>query len=333
MKNFFYLFLGLLFCLSSCNSNPLAVHLKEGKTIPIHYANIDSLFYKQSLATVKQHLENIHLKYGSLLFYELSQNLRQRISDTSSQEVYDFYHSDYISAVEKAKLKYYKKLPQHEANLTRAFRYLNYHFGDSVLPYNIFFINKLFSTITCSDSSIAVGIEGYISPKDSIIKKIPGQQLYEWQRNRMNIHFLERDILFSWIRTKLFPDINAKLAQHIVQAGKVLYILNACFPDSSAAYILRYSPKKYKWAVKNEDNVWDYLVKQQLLFKNDIKIKTNFLNKGPATEGLPKGAPDRMGQFIGYRIVKSYMNQNKNVTLRQLVKTKYNLILQSYEIQ
>lgn len=332
MKNWHIVLFCSLFFIASCNNNPLDVQLKA-KESPIHYINVDQYFCTKSLDTVKTNLVQLHQEYGSLLMYELSQNIRRRITDTSYKAVYQFYQSEYIQALEKVKDSMYQFLPEHEHKIDNAFQYLAYHFGDTVLPQNILFMNKLFSGITCGDTNISVGLESYINPNNPIIKQIPGNQLYQWQRDRMNMRYLEHDILFSWIRAKLFTNINAKLAEHIVQAGKVLYTLNACFPDSSEAFIMRYNQKAYKWAVQNEGDVWNYLVKKQLLFKNQLKVNTNFINKGPTTEGLPEGAPDRMGQFIGYRMVKNYMNQNKNVTLQQLLKTTYNTILQSYTIE
>lgn len=326
------LFFLILICLFSCTSNRLDVALTHPE-VAINYVNIDAILSNSDIDSVGIHLKQLHKKYGSILLYELSHDIKSRITDTSVSSVYQFYQSSYIKTLEKAKEGLYEHLPLYKEKTTLAFQYLAQYFGANSLPKNILFINKLFSGITCGDSTITVGIESYLSPKSQFMQSHKSLKIYQWQKDRMDIQFLARDILFSWIRTELFPDINDKLARHIIMAGKVLYILNACFPNASEAYILRYNNTDYQWAKDNEQQVWHFLVKHQYLFKNDIQLKANFLNRGPATEGLPKEAPDRMGQFIGYHIIKSYMNQNKNVTLQQLLTTKYNVILQSYEIE
>ncbi|HLV41767.1 MAG TPA: hypothetical protein VKY37_05785, partial [Brumimicrobium sp.] len=63
-----------------------------------------------------------------------------------------------------------------------------------------------------------------------------------------------------------------------------------------------------------------------------MRSRTNFLNEGPKTVGLSDDAPDRIGQFLGYRIVKGYMDKNKALSLSELLDVKYNIILQTYEI-
>lgn len=321
----------VVFILYACNSNLLDVKLNNAP-VSIEFINVDKQLGDSSIDVVKTKIELLKSQLGNLFLFELAHNIRENINDSSYHLVYDFYQSEYISNLEKEKEKIYQKLPEHQKNMNLAFQYLSFHFGDSILPKQIFYINMLFSQITCSKKNIAVGLENYISPNSPVIQLIPGSELYQWQRDRMDIQFLERDVLLAWIQVNLFEELDGKLAEHIVQAGKVMYILNAVFPKADESYILRYSKSSYDWAVENESLVWNYLVQQQLLFKTDMGIRVNFLNEGPTTVGLPDESPDRMGQFLGYQMVKGFMHKHKTLSLQGLLDTKYNIILQSYEI-
>lgn len=315
-----------------CSSNPLDIELTNSNT-NIQYTNIDALLFNQSKEKIEKELQDIEKKIGDLPFYELSQNLQQKITDSSAGAIQSFYNSDYIADLEKEKKELANQLPKIEDKIDQAFQYLSHHFGDTIIPEDIFYINKLFSQITCSDNSIAVGLENYISPNSEVIKSIPNTQLYQWQRDRMDIDYLKRDLVLNWIQVHLFNEIDGKLAEHIIQAGKILYVLNAAFPKATEAYLLRYNDEDHQWAIENESMVWNYIVKQQMLFKTNISERTNFLNEGPTTVGLSESSPDRIGQFLGYRIVKGYMHKNKALSLPELIETKYNKILQTYEIQ
>lgn len=323
------LFLGLL--LVACNSNPLSVNLTN-EDVNLEFINADKQLYNASIEEVKDELPLLTTKLGDLFLYELSNDMQKNITDTSYKQVYDYYHAEYIAALEQEKIKLYPTLPAHEQKINKAFQYLAFHFGDSILPKQVFYINKLFSQINCSDVNISVGLENYISPESDVIKSLPPEEFYQWQRKRMDIDYLERDVLLAWIQVHLFNDFDGKFAEHIIQAGKVLYILNATFPNESEAYILRYSDEAYGWAMKNEGLIWNYLVKEQMLFDTDIKSRINFLNEGPTTVGLNTDSPDRIGQYLGYKIVKGFMNKNKTLSLRELLDTGYNNILQTYKI-
>ena len=68
-----------------------------------------------------------------------------------------------------------------------------------------------------------------------------------------------------------------------------------------------------------------------MLFAKSETDQAAFLQEAPFTSGLPQKGPDRLGQFLGYRIVASYMEQY-DVTLQQLLDKPYNEILAEYEI-
>ena len=147
----------------------------------------------------------------------------------------------------------------------------------------------------------------------------------------MKDKYIARDVIQSWIQANLFAPPSGNLVESIIHAGKVLYTVNACFPEDKPTTILKYTEDEFKYVQENEGKFWRYLVDQNLLFVDNERDKANFLNEGPYTVGLPEDSPDRMGQFLGWQMVKSFMEQNENVTLLELIELDYNKILQSYD--
>jgi hypothetical protein len=321
----------LITILFSCSDNRFEVNI-ENVSLDIKHVNIDSTFRNASLEETKKAHKAFKNSLDDLYLYEVSQNIPQNPDSNSYKAIHDFYNSEYIVEIEQEKKELYVQLHDKKKTVETGFKYLKHHFSDVKTPSFIIYMNKLFSNIHCSDTSISVGLEQYISPESKLIKEIPNNQLYEWQKQRMNFDYLERDILMQWIQAHLFESEDGKLAEHIVQAGKVLYILNATLPNAEKSLILRYNDEQMNWAEANEDMTWNYLVKEQLLFKNNDRDKANFLNEGPQTIGLPEESPARMGQFLGFQMVFGYMAKNKDVSLPALLKTDYNKILQTYEI-
>ncbi|MEX1190890.1 MAG: hypothetical protein WEA99_02885 [Brumimicrobium sp.] len=327
----FYTLTILMLILFSCSENRLDVNIESIK-VNIEHVNVDSLYRDANLQEAKDHHKTLKSKLDDLYLFEVSQNIQKNVDTSSYKSIYDFYQSEYIKTLEKEKLALFETMKLKKPIINNGFRYLKYHFNDVKIPMHIIYMNKLFSTIHCSDSSISVGLESYMSPENKTVKEIPNNQLYQWQKDRMNEEYITRDLLMHWIQVHLFDEIDSKLAEHIVQAGKLLYILNATIPNAEERIILRYSSEDLEWAKENEKMTWDYLVKEQFLFENNDRDKANFLNEGPQTIGLPEESPDRMGQFIGYQMVKGYMSKNKALSLQKLLEEDYNSILQTYEI-
>lgn len=55
------------------------------------------------------------------------------------------------------------------------------------------------------------------------------------------------------------------------------------------------------------------------LFKTESNVLTSYMNDGPFTAEISQDSPGRLGTWIGWRIVDSYMRHNPDVTIQQLM--------------
>ena len=58
---------------------------------------------------------------------------------------------------------------------------------------------------------------------------------------------------------------------------------------------------------------------KQYLFSKDYHTYIKFLQHGPFVSSKERDSPGRAGIFIGYRIVKDFMDKNPEVTLEELM--------------
>jgi hypothetical protein len=137
--------------------------------------------------------------------------------------------------------------------------------------------------------------------------------------------------LYAGMPFALNPEIDLNLAENIIRWGKVIYLTQAALPKFEPAVILRYTENDYKWAIDNEYSIWKYLVDEKLLFKSDDRTKLNLLKEGPYTVGLSEKGPDRLGQFLGFRIIQKFMEVRK-CTVEEMLNSSYSDILVEYEI-
>lgn len=321
----------ICFVLYSCKQNKWDIEV-ENKDLKISVVNVDSLLFNSTKKEVKKIHDSLTEALGEMYLYEVSMNTQAPIDSETPTILKKFYENEYINELESEKEKLNNQVDEQFSKLNKAFNYLLHHFPEVKTPSRIVLMNNLFSGISIADNEIYVGLEKYLDPTSDLVKNIPDEQLHKWQKESMNIEFLARDILIQWIQTSIFDEKDEHLAFHIIQAGKVLTVLQACFPNETEEYIMRYNSDEINWAVENEQLFWEYLVKEEMLFKNNPRDKTNFLNEGPYTVGLPEKGPDRMGQFLGLQMAKSYLKSNKKLSLQEFLEVEYNAILQAYEI-
>jgi hypothetical protein len=330
-----FIFLGFfLYILVACSGNKLDVNVDQINLSLKQKATFNDLMVEDS----NQLLTLLHQNqkdFPEITEFQLGYCLKMpNDSDSAFFNSIRIYQKDpYIIRLHKALADKFKDISKYENEILQGFKHLKYHLPKAKMPKGIVYMNSLFNASAfATDQEIGIGMERYLGEQNPVIKELPNNIYFDWMKKGFNEQFLTVDALSSWINTHIIEEKEGNISENMIRWGKILYLTRASFPEKSEADILRYSEKQYEWAISNEQSLWDYLVKEKLLFKLDIKTSMNLLNDGPFTVGLPEKGPDRLGRFIGYRIVSKFM-EVKEISVEELVKTNYTDILQEYEIE
>jgi hypothetical protein len=327
-------FFVLLFFVTSCGNNPLDVDVSTIKS-NVHFVHVDSI-YRTSTDQERQKLNRTFLKSFNELYrftYEKGLKINTRVDTTFINQLNQFYSDPYIKEVEVELKKSFSDLSSEKNQIHDAFKHLKYHFPKAKQPNNIVFFNALFSyNAIATNDDIGVGLEWYLGYGNKVVKKLPAQNVYEYMKQGMERKFMVRDIVFQWVYAHIQAPTNSKFAEDMISWGKLLYCIEAAIPQVEKAIICRYSAEKFKWAEENEKKIWNYFVDQKLLFKSDEMLKLGYFNEAPQSAGLPKESPDRLGQFIGWKMVQKYMDSHTDLTVDQLLKVPFAEIMQAYKI-
>lgn len=332
LKSIFYVAIPLVI-LTACGSGILDVDTTE-VNMEIAFVNVDSIFvHSDSVQLIREH-QRFKRDISEIYSYELGTCLG--IGNTSDTAFYNsihkFLNDKYVKRLEAVIGEKFKNKSQYEKEIIEGFKRLKVHFPKGKSPEHIVYLNTLFaSNVFCTEKEIGIGLERYLGDKEDVIKELPGEQFFDWIKKGMNADYLERDVLMGWIMTHHVEPTEGNLAEQIVNWGKIIYLTEAAFPEMEEHIIMRWKKEDYEWAIKNEYPFWKYLVDEDMLFKIDELNARNILNEGPSTLGLPEKGPDRLGQFMGWQMVRSYQEIHE-LTLEELLELPYNEILQEYEI-
>lgn len=331
--NRFYIISLILLLFTACSSNPLEVDAKD-QIVKIDFIHLDSLLFQSD---AKERLAIHHMmqqRTPDVYEYNLAYCLKFKGSTDSifNNSIQQFYSDPYIHQLELRLNQKFNNLSKFKTGITSGFKHLKYHFPTGKMPKSIVFMNSLFTANAfCTEEEIGVGLERYLSMNTDVIRQLPPDQFFNWIKEGFDSEFLVRDALCSWIMTHYVPEVKGSLIENCINWGKILYLTKAALPSSSDAKVLRYSYEDFAWAQKNESQLWNYLVKEKLLFKNDDRMIRNLIAEGPFSAGLPEEGPDRLGQFLGYQIVQKYM-EIEHISLSDLLNKSYTEILVEYEI-
>jgi hypothetical protein len=167
------------------------------------------------------------------------------------------------------------------------------------------------------EKAVVIGLDCYLGETEEFYGQI-GIPVYASER--MTKAHLVNDV-FKAIYTNHFSQKTASktILEEMIEAGKKLYFLEAMQPMLADHLIIGYRESQLQWTIEHQSEVWAFLVSEQLLYKNDFMMFKKLFGDGPFTQEFSDQAPARLGEWIGWQIVRKYMKNKPETSLEALI--------------
>jgi len=217
----------------------------------------------------------------------------------------------------------YPNLNNQAAELENALKRYAVLFQEMELPQITGFNSGYNVGIFPDDKNIGIGLEWYLGNDIEFLNRLPPDLFPRYKRDKMMPEFMTINALKGWLLYKYQDFENGdNLLNRMAYSGKVNYIAAALMENTSDRIVLNYTTEQIKWCERQEYEIWKFFLEKELLFSNEGMAIDKMMNDGPFTPGMPPESPGGVGNYIGYQMVKSYMEKNKNVTLVDLINMK-----------
>ncbi len=199
----------------------------------------------------------------------------------------------------------------------QAFRYIKYYYPEFEAPEIQTIVTGFGRDLFVSDSLIIIGLDYYLGegatyrPLD-----IPN---YIVQRYSSEYIVPSCILLMSTKYNYLDQKDNTMLAD-MIYYGKSFYFADRVLPDVPDSVIIGYTTKELQDVEKNQVIVWAHFIENELLYEKSHFVKKKYIDERPKTLEIGDKAPGRIGVWLGWEIVKRFMEENDQVTLPQLME-------------
>jgi hypothetical protein len=328
----FYLIIFLSFVISSCSGDKLDVDVSNVE-VDLNFERFEKEMFEGSTPEEMAKInESLIEKGGELYEFYVYEMLRAgSVYDDSIGTLLSFYVNDSMMQMMMEDLETeFSDFNIVEEKLIDVFKRLKYHLPNSPQPNKIITYNGAFTVgVVSTDSVIGIGLDMYLGAQNRLVREI---RFPQYMKEKMTRDYLSLDVAQSWLMTNVLEeDQGETFLSSMIYYGKLRYILKALLPKSEDHIIMRYNPEEYDFAVASEFEIWEYLIEMNWIYSIDMKVKLRFFEEAPSTVGID-GSPGRIGQFMGWQIVKQYMEANEDVTIEQLLlETNEAKILKEYK--
>ena len=131
------------------------------------------------------------------------------------------------------------------------------------------------------------------------------------------------DVVSSFAMRTIPAPTEKSLLSEMIYYGKELYLKDILLPNYTDSERIGYLPEQITWCQENESYIWRFFVDENLLYSSDSKLANRFINLAPFSKfylEIDNESPGRIGQWIGWQIVRSYMENNPKTTVADLFK-------------
>ena len=304
MNKIFLLSLIFVFLFTSCDKKTKTEKAVEAIPVEIKVNRFDKAFFE----TPAKDLPQLKIKYP-LFFPEGNDDAvwLEKMQNPQWTELYNEVQKKYADfAAEKAEIE-------------TLFQHIKYYFPETKVPevYTVIGDMDYKNKVIYSKGLLIICLELYLG-KEHKFYEFP-----EYLKQNFTQDQILPDVVDSYFYGKIAPPKDNTLLSQMIYAGKELYLKDLLLPDATDAVKMGYTPEQITWSQENEPFIWSYFIEKQLLFDTDQKLNARFISQAPFSKfylEIDNESPGRIGSWIGWQIVRSFMNNNEQVTLPQLLQ-------------
>jgi gliding motility-associated lipoprotein GldB len=310
----------LLPLLAACSGSRLDVDVSAVKVDEVKIDRLEEDLFKVTAVT-KELSQQLEKKYGN--FYLGVQNIVSGNSVPDSMAINGLNMFVRDSAMREAYNdceKVYPDLNWLQTDITDVFRHFKYYFPKHTQPRVVTYMSGFNYSILAQDSTIGIALEMYLGSDNKFYRML---QFPKYKTMSMGKEYLLSDFVRGWMTTE-FPkgDDRGTFLNEIIYNGKLLYLVDALLPQQNDTIKIGYTQKEFDWCKQNEYNMWAYFVQKKVLYVSNPAEIIKYTGEGPFTSAFNKESPARVGIWIGWQIVRAYMNNHHEVSLEDLMNEK-----------
>ena len=319
--------LPLIFLLNCCQRSPLKVDV-SGIDLTLNIKRLDQDIFAITPDNLQITIPKLAQKYGSF-FNAYNENVIALgdPSDPMYSSYLNTFLTDSIRIASHAKIdSAFSNLAIIQQKLENGFRHYKYYFPLKTIPQIITIISGFNQSVVMTNDAIVIILDNYLGADFPFYLMLG---LPEYKRENMHPEKIPTDVLYSWALSEFaFDESKNNLISNMIYQGKMLYFMDAMFPEEPDYLKIGFPMEKLEWCIKNEAGMWTYLVEHRLLFTTDRLNIVRFTSPAPFTSSFTNASPGRTGAWLGWQIVKKYMAKNHEISLPELmVENDYQKIL------
>ncbi|SHI30194.1 gliding motility-associated lipoprotein GldB [Hymenobacter daecheongensis DSM 21074] len=202
-----------------------------------------------------------------------------------------------------------------KAQLQRMFQHVRYYFPDFRVPPVKTFVSGLSQDMFVNDSLMVLSLDFFVGPKASYRPNLPEYIL----RRYAPAYLMPTAALAVSSKYNQHALTNQTMLGEMVQFGKSLYFAEKVLPCTADTLLMGFTGPEMAGVQFNEGKIWAHFIEKNLIYNTAPFTIQKYMGERPNVPEIGQTCPGRVGAWVGWQIVRKYMAEHPNVTLKQLM--------------
>lgn len=270
--------------------------------------------------SVKQDIKQLYTDYESFMPIFVEGILGLQTEDTAYLcEMYAQFLTDTVMGFAQTNTtaqELFANVDSLQEALNTGFSRLHFLYPEWEIPTLYLFVSGFNSSVMYYENIMGVGVDMYLGSDYPYYNQV----VYDYQKQTMRKACVAGDVLSMYLAYHIsYNSKYNRLLEQMIFRGKQLFLLAQLLPNEPVWEVIGYSKEQWDWCEQYEQAIWNRIMQKRDLFKTESNVLSSYMNDGPFTAEVTQDSPGRLGVWVGWRIVDSYMRNNKDVTLRELM--------------
>lgn len=218
--------------------------------------------------------------------------------------------------------QFYKQVDSSFADLND----IKLQFGEAFArikeTYPEFVVPKIYTTFTglendlyVSDSTIIISLEAFLGPQAMYRPDQPEYIIRRYEPQYI-VPSIIRLMAAKYIKTGGEPT----MLNDMLYFGKSFEFTKQMMPQTADSIIIAMPDSSLINNWYAQDLIWAHYIDKNLLYEQNQRVKEKYLGERPKTPEMGSAVPGRIGQWLGWRIIDKFRQENPDVSFLQLME-------------
>lgn len=289
-----------------------AIEKRKLPTIDLVFKDYATVLFEADTARFAEHLRQIQPDFLPFLNASLDdtagiRKLKSFISDTLARRMY-------LQTQEVFGQKNHWK-----SMLENSFRRFNYYFPSVPIPLIYTFVSNVQPdhSVMAGPTELLIALDCFLGEDEPVYARLGIPHYIAGRMTPAHIgpavwsNMFEAHIENKVLRTRVLDEM--------IASGKKYLFIEAMMPDVPDHVIFGIDAERMGWMQKHEGQIWTALVGEGLLYSSEPMAIRKLFSDGPFSADFSYDAPARIGEWVGWQIMRSYASQHANKSLSQVL--------------